>query len=221
VWEPQRMALEQAGATVTIAEHGLLDSLGAMAESILAYAPSRFALAGHSMGGRVALEVQRRAPGRVSHLALLDTGCLPLPAGAAGERERRARHELLEIGRRQGMRPMAERWVQTMVHPDRLHDRVLVDRIVDMLARRTPLHQAQQVKALLARPDASEVLRGVRCPALVLCGREDQTADVAHHEYMAGLVRDAQLVVLERCGHMCTLEQPAAVAAQLCDWVRR
>ena len=64
-----------------VAEGQPQQTIGAMAETLLRDAPAtRFALAGHSLGGRIALEVMRRAPQRVSHLALLDTGWLPLPA---------------------------------------------------------------------------------------------------------------------------------------------
>jgi pimeloyl-ACP methyl ester carboxylesterase len=218
VWEAQLPALESL-ARVQVAENGLLDSLGDMAEAIIARAPPRFAIAGHSMGGRIAMEVCRRAPERVTHLALLDTGCLALPAGAAGERERQVRLSLLAKARKSGMRAMAQRWVQTMVHPDHASDRRLIERIVVMLARRTPLHQQQQVKALLERPDATDVLRQVRCPTLVLCGREDRNSDLDHHVMMAGLVPGATLAVIERCGHMCTLEQPTEVTRQLRAWL--
>jgi pimeloyl-ACP methyl ester carboxylesterase len=218
VWEAQLPALQRL-ARVQIAENGLLDSLGAMAEAIIARAPARFAIAGHSMGGRIAMEVCRRVPERVTHLGLLDTGFLPLPAGAAGARERQVRLMLVAMAHKSGMRAMAQRWVQTMVHAEHARDRRLIEHIVTMLARRTPLHQERQVNALLNRPDASDVLRGVRCPTLVLCGREDRNSDVAHHELMAGLVPGAALTVIERCGHMCTLEQPAAVTGQLCAWL--
>ena len=73
VWKPQMKALKKL-ARIQVADHGELDSLGAMAEAILAKAPPKFAVAGHSMGGRVALEVVRRAASRVTGLALLDTG---------------------------------------------------------------------------------------------------------------------------------------------------
>jgi pimeloyl-ACP methyl ester carboxylesterase len=220
VWAAQLPALEQRGP-VRVVENGLLDSLGDMAAAILAWAPARFAIAGHSMGGRIAMEVCRRAPERVTHLALLDTGCLPLPKGPAGERERQARLTLLETARRNGMQTMAKRWVQTMVHPEHARNRVLIERIVAMLARRTPLHQEKQVKALLERPDATDVLRNVRCPTLVLCGREDRTSDLDHHVMMAGLIPGAELAVIEQCGHMCTMEQPDTVTAQLCAWLKR
>src|SRR6201986_2260110 len=86
VWQPQLKALKKVGH-IQVADHGELDSLGAMAEAILARAPPKFAVAGHSMGGRVALEVVRRAASRVTGLALLDTGYTPLAAGAAGQKE--------------------------------------------------------------------------------------------------------------------------------------
>ena len=125
---------------VSIPDYGLLDSLGAMAEKVLREAPPRFALAGHSMGGRVALEILRRAPERVAALALLDTGVAPLAAGEAGERETAGRHELLVLAREQGMAAMAARWVQGMLWAPRLNDTALVQGVIDMFARRTRRH---------------------------------------------------------------------------------
>jgi pimeloyl-ACP methyl ester carboxylesterase len=218
VWGEQLPAL-QALAAVQVAEHGLLDSLAAMAEAILAAAPPRFALAGHSMGGRVALEIYRRAPQRVSRLALLDTGCHALPPGAAGASERSERMALLELARATGMRAMAERWVQTMVHPERLQDQPLLNHIVDMLARRTTQHQQQQVQALLARPEAGPLLPQVRCPTLVLSGREDLNSPPQQNLEMAQLIPGAELAIIEHCGHMSVMEQPAELTRQLGAWL--
>ena len=129
-----------------------------MAEKVLREAPPRFALAGHSMGGRVALEVLRRAPERVAAIALLDTGVQPLAAGEAGEREAAGRHELLQIAREQGMAAMAARWVQGMVWKPRLDETALVDGVIDMFARSSAEMFAAQIRALLARPDAGGLL---------------------------------------------------------------
>src|SRR5262249_1969997 len=134
VWRHAAEAL-RADAAVRIAHHGDLDSLGAMAQKILDETPGRFAISGHSMGGRVALEVFRRAPERVTGIALLDTGTAPLASGEAGEKESAGRHELLDIARTQGMAAMAARWVQGMVWKPRLADRPLVDGVVEMFAR--------------------------------------------------------------------------------------
>src|SRR5579862_9371744 len=59
---------------VTVADHRRDDSIAAIARRLLAAAPPRFAVAGLSMGGYIAFEVMRQAPGRVAKLALLDTG---------------------------------------------------------------------------------------------------------------------------------------------------
>ena len=110
-------------ATCRVHERGPDRTLGAMAERVLATAPPTFALAGHSMGGRVAMEVVRRAPRRVERLALLDTGFRPLAAGTAGDDERAGRYALLTLARRDGLRAMGRAWVRRMVHPARLEDR--------------------------------------------------------------------------------------------------
>src|ERR1700761_2125727 len=154
VWKPQLKALK-GQARIQVADHGELDSLSAMAERVLAQAPAKFAIVGHSMGGRVALEVVRRAASRVTGLALLDTGYTPKPAGAAGEKEAAGRHELLELAQQSGMRAVGERWLRIpMVHEARLKDRKLDEAILQMIEARTPDQFAAQIRALLARPDA-------------------------------------------------------------------
>lgn len=218
-WAPVLPHVGRA-AECSIPDYADETSLGAMAERVLADAPPTFALAGHSMGGRVALEIVRRAPGRVVRLALLDTGCRARPPGAAGEAERAGRLALLATARERGMREMARTWVQPMVHPERLADDALIEAILAMFARRTPLQFAGQIEALLARPDATDVLRAVACPALVLCGREDGWAPPAQHEEMAALIPGSRLTILDRCGHMAPMERPDAVGAALAEWLR-
>jgi pimeloyl-ACP methyl ester carboxylesterase len=220
VWLEQIGALSGSVACVVPDYHDL-DSIGAMAGQVLAEAPPRFALAGHSMGGRVALEVVRRAPERVSRLALLDTGYLGRPAGEEGEREARGRRYLVELGWERGMRAMGAEWLRGMLHPARVDDRALIAAILAMIERHTPERHAAQIRALLDRPDASDVLPQIRCPTLIACGREDAWSPLARHETMAGLIPGARLEVVEHCGHMSTMEQPAAVTAALQHWLER
>ena len=195
-WDP---VLPRIGAVAecTIPDYADETSLGAMAERVLASAPPVFAVAGHSMGGRVALEMLRRAPGRVERLALLDSGFRAQPAGAAGENERAGRFALLAIAREQGMRAMAHAWVQPMVHPARRTDAALIDAILDMFARRTPSQFAGQIEALLARPDATDVLAKAACPVLVLSGREDGWSPPQQNADMAALVPGSRHVLIE------------------------
>jgi pimeloyl-ACP methyl ester carboxylesterase len=217
-WENQRTALS-SGRQVTIPDHGLSDSLGLMAERILAAVSGNFALAGHSMGGRVALEILARAPGRITRLALLDTGFEALATGETGERERAGRYRLRDIGRSQGMLALGKQWALGMVHPDRLADETLMSAIHGMIAR-APLAQFEaQTEALLNRPDRSALLQEIRVPTLVLCGRQDGWSPPARHEEMAQRIAGARLVIVPDCGHMSTMERPAAVTGALRNWL--
>lgn len=220
VWALQVSAL-QGQADCNIPAWGLRDSLTSMAQQVLDEAPTeRFSLAGHSMGGRVALEVMRLAPQRVERLALLSTGTHPLAAGEAGEKEKAGRMALLKIAQAQGMRAMAQEWARGMVHPDRIGGPVF-DEVLAMFDRGSAAQYAAQIHALLKRPDASPLLPTIQCPTLVLTGRQDAWSGPAQHEAMAAAIPNAQLVIVEDSGHMCTMEQPQAVSAALADWLRR
>lgn len=203
-----------------VMDPGARDSLVSMAKRVLEQAPERFALAGHSMGGRVALEVLRLAPERVDRLALLDTGYLPLAHGSAGAQEIAKRHALLQLARERGVRAMAAQWVQGMVHPARLPDRELVETILQMFERRTAETFAAQLQALIHRPDASDVLGGLRVPTLIACGREDSWSTVAQHEAMQRLAPRATLHVIEDAGHMLMMERPQETAAMMLAWLQ-
>lgn len=217
VWQHQARSFSHL-TSVQIAGYGTSDSVEKMACVALDHAPERFALAGHSMGGRVALEILRRVPDRLAGLALLDTGYQPRDPGEIGERERMERFALVEIARTQGMRAMARRWVQNMVHPARLSDGHLINSIVEMFGRKSPEIFAAQVTALLNRPDATPVLSQIRCRTLVLCGREDAWSPVARHRNIAGRIFASKLVIVENCGHMAPMEQPEAVTAAMTHW---
>ncbi len=214
VWAPQMKALSGRVHCVVV-DYGLRDSLSDMAQAVLAQAPGPvFALAGHSMGGRVALEVMRLAPQRVSHLALLDTGTHPLAVGAVGEQERDGRLALVSLAQQQGMRVMGAQWARGMLHPQRL-DSPLFEAVLDMLERSSPTQFAAQTQALLHRPDATALLAQIACPTLVLTGRQDLWSPPEQHAQMARAIAGGRLCVVEHCGHMTTLERPDAVSQAL------
>ena len=196
-----------------VVDYGDANSITAMAEAVLAVAPasaSGFALAGHSMGGRVALEVARLAPERVQKIILMDTGYLPRLPGPAGDTEKAGRMALLDVAMRQSVRAMGKEWVKGMVHPDRLSDTPLIDAILTMFERKTADRFARQQNALLTRPDASPVLTALRVPTLLLCGRQDSWASVAQHTAIQVLAPHALLSVIEDAGHMVLMERPEA-----------
>jgi pimeloyl-ACP methyl ester carboxylesterase len=218
VWKHQARGLSEV-TTVDVADYGDSDSLQKMAQVVTDRAPRRFAIAGHSMGGRVAFEIIRVVPERVAGIAVLDTAYRSFVPGEAGERENAERHRLVDLAKSQGMRAMAQDWVQKMVHPARLADGPLITSIVEMFGRKSPEVFAAQIKALLGRPDATSVLVSIGCPSLVLCGREDSWSQLPVHREMAALIPQSKLVVLENCGHMAPMERPEEVTAALAQWL--
>lgn len=220
VWAPQVQVLS-ATVDCVVVDYSLCDSLLEMARQVLQTAPAeRFALAGHSMGGRVALEVMRLAPERVSHLALLDTGFHPLAAGETGATEEAGRLSLVALAREQGMRVMGQQWLPNMVHPE-VHGTALFEAILAMLQRSSPAQFAAQTQALLTRPDAAPLLPTITCPTLLLTGEQDLWSPPAQHLAMARMIAGAVLCVVPRCGHMATLEQPNAVTQAFQQWLQR
>lgn len=203
----------------TVVDHGSLDSISDMAHAVLRRAPQRFVAIGHSMGGRVALELVRAAPERLAGLALLDTGYQARAAGEAGEREAAERSALVELARGSGMRAMGQKWLRGMIHPERLSDTALVESILAMIERKTPEVFAAQQRALLARPEAGPLLPAIRCPTLLLCGREDGWSPLARHEQMARMIPGATLAVIEGSGHMAPMERPREVSDALRSWL--
>lgn len=218
VWEPQIAALSDAW-DCRVPDYEFADDLGVMAEHVLAEAPPTFALAGHSMGGRVALEVMRRAPERVMRLALLDTGYRGLAAGEAGETEVAGRMRLVKKARAEGMRAMGTDWLQGMVHPDRLDDAALGDTILNMIAAKTPAIFERQIQALIHRPDATDVLAAIRCPTTFICGAQDAWSTLDQHHEMADQVTHSRVVAIEDAGHMSTLERPGAMNEAFWQWL--
>lgn len=220
VWTEVCAHMGPAAAAAVVPDHGLSDDLVGMAQQILQTVPGPLAVAGHSMGGRIALEMARLAPSRIRHLALLDTGFEARPAGQAGQSEADKRHALLDVARAQGVTAMARTWVQAMVHPDRLSDGALINAIVAMFARKTPEHFAAQIRALLARPDARQTLAAMDGPVWLICGEQDSWSPVAQHERMAELLSQPRLEVVAEAGHMAPMEKPQAVAQALQRWLQ-
>jgi pimeloyl-ACP methyl ester carboxylesterase len=218
VWASQIAALSDI-AEFTVMDYGTLDSLVEMAELVLRTAPEKFGLAGHSMGGRVAFEVYRRAPDRVTRIALMDTNYPPLAPGEAGQQEVRGRQALLDIARTQGIRAMSIQWLKGMIPDYRQQDEPLVESIIQMFERKTADDFARQMKALVNRPDATPVLSQIHCPALLLTGEHDNWSNAAAHERMAKAISGSKLVLVPKCGHMSTMERPNEVSRAMRDWL--
>jgi pimeloyl-ACP methyl ester carboxylesterase len=218
VWAQQVEALSDVADCIAV-NHGEFNSIDDMAQAVLSMAlPPSFALAGHSMGGRIALEIVRREPSRVARLALLDSGYQARPDDAIGVREREQRMALLEIAKTAGMRQMGRQWAVGMVHPDQV-ETPLFEQILQMIERNSVERFANQIEALLHRPDTTSLLPQIDCPTLLLCGRDDRWSPLSRHIEMCEMIPGSQLEIIEQCAHMTTMEQPEAVSRALRAWL--
>ena len=190
------------------------ETVEALAEAVLAAAPRRFALAGLSMGGIVAMEVARRAPGRVERIALMDTN--PLADGGPVAAARAAQIEAARSGRLREV--MRDEMKPRYLAPGPGQGPVL-DLVLDMAMALGPEVFVAQSRALMARPDQTEALRAMRMPALVLCGRHDALCPPSRHEAMAEAIPGARLEIVEDAGHLPTLEVPEAATGALRRWL--
>jgi pimeloyl-ACP methyl ester carboxylesterase len=213
IWRTQAAALSRV-ANVIVADVSDRPTITDMAESALATASGRIALAGHSLGGRIALEAARLAPDRIERLALLDTGVGPRHSDEEGKRM-----ALVRIGHEQGMDAVADAWLPPMIAEANRSNGSLMRGLRQMIRRSNPDRLERQQRALLNRPDALEGLPHIRCPTLVLAGRDDAWSPVAQHEDIAARIPVSTLTIIEGAGHMATAERPAAVSAAMLDWL--
>ncbi len=212
---PQMQELSHSVA-VMVMPLGGASAVGALAAQVLDAAPRRFALAGHGLGGTVALEVLRRAPDRVSRIALLDSSSLPeIPAAAAA---REPGIVAVRAGRMaEALRSMV---ISNGLGPDERRIEVL-ETAVEMGTSMGVDAFIMQSRALQRRPDQQKILKSVKVPACVICGEHDALYPVKRHEVMATLMPNASLHVIAGAGHLSTLEQPEAVLEVLLGWLSK
>ncbi len=197
-----------------VADNTRGETIGQMASAILAAAPPRFALAGLSMGGYIALAIMRQAAGRVARLALLDTTARP----DTPEQTARRQAQIAKTRAGRFTEVPGDLW-PILVAPARLGDRRLRE-IVQLMAEETgPDAFIRQQLALMSRPDSRPSLPSIRCPTLVLVGEHDAYIPPELSAEMAAAIPGARLVVVPGSGHLSTLEQPSLVTQALGDWL--
>lgn len=190
------------------------NSIEALAGDVLAQAPSKFALAGLSMGGIVAMEILRQAPERVCKLALMDTN--PLAELQAVKLRRAPQIKAASSGAlsqvmRDEMKPN-----YLAKNPQKTN---LLELCMEMALDLGPDVFVNQSIALRDRADQKSILQGFKGDALVLCGRHDRLCPVERHELMHQLVPNSHLVIIENAGHLPSLEQPKETTSALADWL--
>ena len=210
---PQITALSSEIA-VTVAPITVGETVEAIARNVLSQLPQTFALAGLSMGGIVAMEMLRQAPDRIERLCLMDTNCqAEMPNVAAAREPQIARVKagrLIEIMRDE-MKP-------NYLAPGGRRLEVL-QQVMEMAQELGPHVFIQQSRALQRRPDQQGTLRRAKTPTLVMCGVYDALCPIRRHEFMAHLMPNAHLEVVQDAGHLPTLERPDTTTELLRRWL--
>ncbi len=214
LFAPQLAAIHDRA--VMVSPIAAADTVEALARIVLDAAPPRFALAGLSMGGIVAMEIMAQAAERVVGICLMDTNPKAEHPAVAEAREaqiQRVRDGELRVVMRDEMKPN--------YLADGPHVGAILDTCMAMAETMGAVTFVRQSRALQTRADRREVLAGVRVPALVLCGREDTLCPVHRHEGMHDLIEGSELVVVEGAGHLPTLEQPEVTTRAIRHWLER
>lgn len=214
VWAPLARALAGRGSVHT-ADLRTMRSITGAAEDLLRRLDGPLVVAGHSMGGRIALEITRLAPDRLAGLVLADTGHHP-----RREAELPGRERMIALGHA-GMEELADAWLPPMVGRAARADAALMDSLREMVLGFDAATHEAQVRALIDRPDAGPHLPAIRCPVLLLVGAEDGWSPEAQHREMAARIPDAELAVIPGAGHFAPIERPDAVTAAILDWLDR
>jgi len=189
-------------------------SSAALAEQILASAPERFSLLGFSLGGIVALEMMARAPERIARLALIDTTARPVPADDVARRR-----DEVEQARTSGMTDYVLGGWSRSVCPANVGNIALRDTVVAMAEAVGAAALGLQVEVGITRADSRLRLGAIKVPTLILAGEDEQVCSLEAHREMAAGIPGARYFTIPQAGHFAPLENPAAVARHVRDWL--
>lgn len=190
-------------------------SITAMARKLLDETVGDIIAIGHSMGGRVAMEMARIAPDRVKGLVLANTGHHPRRDG-----EEEKRQQMISLAH-ESMGKLAGSWLPPMLDPARVGDAGLIHDLEAMVYRAGPDVHERHIRALLERPDATAYLPELTCPILLVAARQDNWSPIAQHQEIADIVADAELVVIEHAGHFAPVERPVETTTAIVEWLTR
>ncbi len=186
---------------------GLLDHLGV----------GMAVIAGLSMGGYVAFALLRLAPDRVAGLVLADTR-----SEADDETARVSRDGMADTLSRGGAAAVFDRMLPGLLGATTRSSRPeVVEHVRQLALAQRPEAIRRAIQSLKSRPDSTPLLGGIDCPTLVVVGDEDQITSEDSVRRMHGRIPRAALAVIERAGHLSSLEQPEAFNGALTRFLSR
>jgi pimeloyl-ACP methyl ester carboxylesterase len=211
VWDGLAAELSEV-VDCSVVDYGCQDSLTGMARVACEMIKGPVAILGHSMGGRVALQVQRRVPSLVTHMGLFNTSASGHESAQSEERERASRRAQLNLARQEGLLGFARSWSNDVFAPQSRQDRGLIASFEAMVARQTMEIFEAHVAAGLGRPDMRSWLSGIACPTLVIGGELEKARPPETHMAIANAIPDATCEIIPGSAHMTIMEQPNVVA---------
>jgi len=191
------------------------DSLTSMAEQILKEISGPIIAVGHSMGGRVCLEMARIDPERIVGLVLADTGYDGLR-----ENELIKRQAMVDLGHH-SMATLVDNWLPPMLNPDLHCDVNLMKNLRQMALQYDATTHESWIRALINRPNAASYLPRIFCPVLLMTGELDRWSPISQHREMANMLPDSEFVVIEAAGHFAPIEQEQVVCSKIIEWLDR
>ncbi|MGK0363276.1 MAG: pimeloyl-ACP methyl ester carboxylesterase [Saprospiraceae bacterium] len=193
------------------------DNLSEVAANILSENKGNFSIIGLSYGGIIAFEILRQAPERIDNLILMNTNYKK-----PSEATRAAQQRFLGMSQLGEFREIMTDFLKdAMLHPENAKLQSLRDTILKMALDTGRVAFFNQIKAQLNRPDSTEDLPNINCPTLIITGREDKVCTPELHEEMASMIPNAELEIVEKCGHLSTLEQPEEINRIIRKWIKK
>lgn len=191
------------------------DSWDSAARWVLAQMPAEhFALAGLSLGGMLAVEIMQIAAERVTRLALLDTGMR-----SQNEAERAIRRARIGLADEGHFELVLGLQMSRFVPAYRLPDKKLIGEVMAMCGEIGVEIYKRQEELAAIRADRRPDLPKIKCPTIVVCGRDDAATPLFMSEEIAAAIKGSELIVIEQCGHLTTMEKPEETNAILRKWL--
>ncbi len=180
-----------------------------MVQEVLRQAPPRFAMAGHSMGGWLCLEIMRLAPHRVVKLCLLNT-----TARSDSDEKKAKRKEMITRAQQGCFHEIVDEITSCFVHVADVKEDVK-----NMFLQVGKDVFIQQEESMIRRQESLSILPTIDCPTLVIHAAQDNNFSLVEHEDLVAQIARATLAVVEDAGHMSPMEMPQAVTALLRYWL--
>lgn len=185
------------------------NSVEKMVQPILDKAPPVFALAGHSMGGWLCLEIMKRAPSRVSRLCLLNT------TSRLDPEEKKIKRQKMMLKAQSGH---FEEVVEALL--DRfVFNPLMKSAVRTMFFDLGPSVFVSQQESMLKREECESVLPHISCPTMVIHAVEDKNFSLEEHRELSSQIKGARLKLVEGSGHMSPMEKPEAITGLLRQWL--